>query len=40
MDTPSDAFSLSTQPIEMVDFEAVYQAELPRIYNFFSGSHN
>ena len=35
MGTQSDAFSLSTKPVEMVDFEAAYQTELPRIYNFF-----
>jgi RNA polymerase sigma-70 factor (ECF subfamily) len=35
MGTQSDAFSLSTKPVEMVDFEAVYQTELPRVYNFF-----
>jgi RNA polymerase sigma-70 factor, ECF subfamily len=35
MGTQSDTFPLSGKPMVMAEFEAVYQAELPRIYNFF-----
>jgi RNA polymerase sigma-70 factor (ECF subfamily) len=35
MGTQSNAFSISTKPAAMVDFEAVYHRELPRVYSFF-----
>jgi RNA polymerase sigma-70 factor (ECF subfamily) len=35
MRTQSPAFSSLTQSGATVDFEAVYQTELPRVYNFF-----
>jgi RNA polymerase sigma-70 factor, ECF subfamily len=35
MDTQSDVFSRFAKSNITVDFEAVYQTELPRVYNFF-----
>jgi RNA polymerase sigma-70 factor (ECF subfamily) len=35
MGTQSDIFSRFAKSTAVVDFEAVYQAELPRVYNFF-----
>jgi RNA polymerase sigma-70 factor, ECF subfamily len=35
MGTQSDAFSGFADSMVTVDFEAFYQAELPRVYNFF-----
>jgi RNA polymerase sigma-70 factor (ECF subfamily) len=35
MGTQSDIFSGFARSAKTVDFEAVYQAELPRVYNFF-----
>jgi RNA polymerase sigma-70 factor (ECF subfamily) len=35
MGTQSDAFSRITDSTVTVDFEAFYEAELPRVYNFF-----
>ena len=35
MGTQSDVFSASAKSAVNADFESIYQAELPRIYNFF-----
>ena len=35
MGTQSDVFSASAKSTVIVDFDLVYQTELPRIYNFF-----
>ena len=35
MGTQSKIFALAAKPVTEVDFEAIYQAELPHVYNFF-----
>src|SRR5829696_5782066 len=35
MGTQSDVFSASAKSAGTVDFDLVYQTELPRVYNFF-----